>query len=434
MTAPRANLLRDSLVVFVNEVRIQFRDGHVLLSSLLLPLLLYPLVFWATGEFITVGKGSVEKTASRIGVAPGLTGEALVRRVGREKNATILPVEDGLAAVGVGDVDAYLDIHQNGAERAAVTVFYDASRPRSVRAKQRVDLWLVDARNEALADAFSAASGRRETAVVFLRDVKNVATPKEMGGFLLGLLLPLTMVGMTTMGAFYPAIDVLVGERERSTLEALLSSGASRIAIVAGKYLTVVMAALLAGTLNLGSMLLTAMQFLRAFGDVPGEGFSLPGNAVPILVLGSLLLGAFFGAAMILLASLARTFKEGQSLVTPFYSLSILPAMVSVYPGFHLTPGSALIPVANVALMMRGALQGELATGPFLLTVAWMLSLTVLLLMFAVWFFRQEDVLVGSSSGSLFAYLRRRFERPRPAVRVADFAGRGAAMRGKGAP
>jgi hypothetical protein len=69
--------------------------------------------------------------------------------------------------------------------------------------------------------------------------------------------------------------------------------------------------------------------------------------------------------------------------------------------------------------MMRGALQGELAPGPFLLTVTWMVGLTILLLSFAIWLFHQEDVLVGSASGSLLGYLRRRIGAPRPARRAA---------------
>lgn len=408
MTTPARAFLRDVLVVFVNEIRLQFRDGHVLLSSLLLPLLLYPLVFWATGEFLTIGKGSLEKTASRIGVPPAAAAAPLALRLGREKDARVLPVEDGLARVALGDVDVYLDGTLDPAEEGSVTVFYDASRPRSVRAKERADGWLAEARRDVLERAFSEHGAPRDAAVVFGREVSNVATAREMGGFLLGLLLPLTMVGMTTMGAFYPAIDVLVGERERNTLESLLASGAARAAVVAGKYLTVVAAALLAGGLNLGSMLLTALQFLRSLEEMPGEGFALPAAAVPTLLLGSLLLGAFFGAAMILLASLARTFKEGQSLVTPFYSLSILPAMVTVYPGFRLSTGSALVPVANIALVMRGALQGTLPLIPFLIAILWTLLLTTLLLAFASWLFRQEDVLVGSSGGSLAGYLRAR--------------------------
>jgi hypothetical protein len=94
--------------------------------------------------------------------------------------------------------------------------------------------------------------------------------------------------------------------------------------------------------------------------------------------------------------------------VTPFYSLSILPAMIAVYPGFHLTEATALIPVANIALVMRAALQGDVSVAPFLLALVWSLLLTATLLAFAAWLFRQEDVLVGTAGGSLLSYVRRR--------------------------
>jgi ABC-type Na+ efflux pump permease subunit len=155
-------------------------------------------------------------------------------------------------------------------------------------------------------------------------------------------------------------------------------------------------------------MLLTGFQFIRSMGELGADEFALPATAVPTMLLGSLLIGAFLGAAMVLLASLARTFKEGQSLVTPFYSLSILPAVVAVFPGFRLTTGTALVPIANVALMMRGALQGDLDAGPVLIALAWNLALTALLLALASWILRQEDVLVGEGGGSLLQYLRRR--------------------------
>jgi sodium transport system permease protein len=404
----RGGFARDVVVVFVNEIRVQFRDGHVLLSTLLLPLLLYPLVFWATGEFITVGRGSLERTRSRIGLPPTATTHPLVRRIHHEKGATLLPTEEGDAPVQRGEIDAYLDIRGEDPRGSDATIIYDASRPRSVEARDRLNEWIVEARRDALAESMTAKGLSPSAASVFGREYTNVATPGQMGGYLLGLLLPLTMVAMTSMGAFYPAIDVLVGERERRTLESLLATGASRAAIVVGKYLTVVAAAVVAGSLNLGSMLLTGFQFIRSMGELGADEFALPATAVPTMLLGSLLIGAFLGAAMVLLASLARTFKEGQSLVTPFYSLSILPAVVAVFPGFRLTTGTALVPIANVALMMRGALQGDLDAGPVLIALAWNLALTALLLALASWILRQEDVLVGEGGGSLLQYLRRR--------------------------
>jgi sodium transport system permease protein len=409
--------LQQTLAVLANEMRIQFRDGHVLISTLLLPLLLYPLIFWGMGEFISVGRGRLENTPPRIGVAPAHSREPLVRHIAGEEDALICPTEDGSAAISTGDVDAYLRFDDEmrspedpeaGAPRR-MTLLYDASRPRSARTHDNLGGWVANAESRALEAAFQAQGAPREAAIVFATEYENVATAKQMGGFLLGLLLPITIVAMTSMGAFYPAIDVLVGERERKTFESLLSSGASRMAVIMGKYLTVVMAATVAGSLNLGSMLLTALQFLRSVGDLPEGGISIPFIAVPVMLFGALLLGAFLGAAMMLLASLARSFKEGQSLVTPFYTIAILPAMLTAFPGFRLSWDTALVPVMNIALMMRAGLHGSLPIGPALLSVGWNLLLTAALLMFAAWLFRQEDVLVNESGGSLTRYLRERF-------------------------
>jgi sodium transport system permease protein len=415
------------VAVFANEMRIQFRDGHVLISTLLLPLLLYPLIFWGMGEFISVGRGRLESTPPRIGVAPAHSRERLVRHIASEEEALICPVEEGAAAISSGDVDAYLRFDEELAQSEArdasdtagprrMTLLYDASRPRSARTQENLSGWVSNAKSRALQAAFQSEGAPREAAVVFATEYKNVATPKQMGGFLLGLLLPITIVAMTSMGAFYPAIDVLVGERERKTFESLLSSGASRMAVITGKYLTVVVAAAVAGSLNLGSMLLTALQFLRSVGDLPEGGVSVPFIAVPVMILGAVLLGAFLGAAMMLLASLARSFKEGQSLVTPFYTIAILPAMLTAFPGFRLSWETALVPVMNIALMMRAGLHGNLSLGPALLSIGWNLALTAALLAFAAWLFRQEDVLVNDAGGSLSRYLRARLRSGRAAT------------------
>jgi sodium transport system permease protein len=151
-------------------------------------------------------------------------------------------------------------------------------------------------------------------------------------------------------------------------------------------------------------------------GDLPEGGVSVPFIAVPVMILGAVLLGAFLGAAMMLLASLARSFKEGQSLVTPFYTIAILPAMLTAFPGFRLSWETALVPVMNIALMMRAGLHGNLSLGPALLSIGWNLALTAALLAFAAWLFRQEDVLVNDAGGSLSRYLRARLRSGRAAT------------------
>ena len=83
---------------------------------------------------------------------------------------------------------------------------------------------------------------------------------REVGGSLWSRLFPFLLVMMSLTGAFYPAIDLCAGEKERGTMETLLISPASRAEIVLGKFLTVMLASVVTALLNLLSMGLTGLQ------------------------------------------------------------------------------------------------------------------------------------------------------------------------------
>ena len=72
---------------------------------------------------------------------------------------------------------------------------------------------------------------------------------------------------MSLTGAFYPAVDLCAGEKERGTMETLLISPASRTEIVMGKFLTVMLASVMTAMLNLVSMGLTGMQMASRLGS-----------------------------------------------------------------------------------------------------------------------------------------------------------------------
>ena len=76
-------------------------------------------------------------------------------------------------------------------------------------------------------------------------------------------LFPFLLVMMSLTGAFYPAVDLCAGEKERGTMETLLISPASRAEIVLGKFLTVMLASVMTAVLNLVSMGLTGIFLAR---------------------------------------------------------------------------------------------------------------------------------------------------------------------------
>ena len=89
---------------------------------------------------------------------------------------------------------------------------------------------------------------------------EDVATASEVGGNTWSRLFPFLLVMMSLTGAFYPAIDLCAGEKERGTMETLLISPASRAELVLGKFLTVMLASVMTALLNLVSMGLTGFS------------------------------------------------------------------------------------------------------------------------------------------------------------------------------
>ena len=99
----------------------------------------------------------------------------------------------------------------------------------------------------------------------------DVATAREAGSVLWSRLFPFLLVMMSLTGAFYPAIDLCAGEKERGTMETLLISPASRTEIVLGKFLTVMLASVTTAVLNLLSMGLTGIQLAHQVGELSAE-------------------------------------------------------------------------------------------------------------------------------------------------------------------
>jgi len=77
--------------------------------------------------------------------------------------------------------------------------------------------------------------------------------------------MPFVVFIWALTGAFYPAVDLCAGEKERGTLETLLSSPAERSEIVWGKLLTIMVFSVATALLNMLSMGGTTILFMRHF-------------------------------------------------------------------------------------------------------------------------------------------------------------------------
>lgn len=412
---------REIWLLYRHELRSALRERALVVNSILVPLLLYPVLLWAILSAVTLVQGLSEGFASRVAIH-GLPTEHVAIRDSLAAMETVELAEDppaarevAEAAVRDGELDAVVAFEPASGAAAAlegnfvVRVVYDQSEDRSRRAAERV-AEVVDAyRGAWLEREVAALEIGAERLVQFEVERENVASESEMGAFIVSLVVPLLLVIMVAVGCFYPAIDSTAGERERSTWETLMTVSASRTSILVAKYLYVATFGIVAGLLNVVAMLVTAGALLGPLlGDTPQLEITLPWEAVPVMALGALVLALLFAALMMILASFAQTFKEGQAMIMPVYYAALLPAFFVGEPDIGLDPQTAAIPVANVILMIREAFQGTfqwLYMGETLLVS---LALVAASLALARWVLGFEDLLLGSYDGNFWKFIRER--------------------------
>ena len=171
-------------------------------------------------------------------------------------------------------------------------------------------------------------------------------------------LVPLVLLLMTITGAVYPAIDLTAGERERGTLESLMAAPLPRLSMLLAKYIAVLTVALLTAGANLAAMSLTIYSTglgPALFGE---RGLGLASIAAVLCLL--LLFAAFFSALLLAVTSFARSFKEAQAYLIPFMMLAISPGFLTIMPGVESSRIMSVVPLVNIVLLARDLLQGSI--------------------------------------------------------------------------
>jgi sodium transport system permease protein len=168
-------------------------------------------------------------------------------------------------------------------------------------------------------------------------------------------ILPVMLLLWAMTGAFYPAVDLCAGEKERGTLETLLSSPAERSEIVLGKLLTIMAFSMITAALNLVSVAVTGLLIFRQIDNFGGP----PLIAAVWLSLALIPVSALFSALCLALASFARSTKEGQYYLMPLLMLSLPMAVLPMSPGVELNLGNSLIPISGLMLLLKTLLEGS---------------------------------------------------------------------------
>ena len=406
---------------YTMEIRSALRDRSVVVTSILLPVFLYPVILWVMFSAFIFVEGVNEGFTSRIALmgAPPVAHTALVAAIEAEENVELrrdLGEDEAVAQVEAGNLDAIVTFVPAGADGAAlrdnfgVAVRYDRSETRSSLAVERVEGIVDEYRTEWLsreADVIGLSDADR---ALFIVGQENVSPSEEFGTVLVGMMAPVFLVLMVVMGSLNPAVDTIAGERERSTWETTITTSASRMGVVTAKYLYVATMGVLAGGLNVVAIFVSVGPILRSTLGASSSGaeftFRVPPLAVPIMLVGAIGLALMVAAALMILASFARTFKDGQAMAQPVMLVFMLITFffMGTQTDRTLTAGIAAIPVGNVIVMMQDAITGVFLWPYILEAVVVNLILVVFCLRIARSILRVESLLIGSGDGGFWRF------------------------------
>ncbi len=425
---------RNVATIFRREVRDQVRDRRTLFMVFVLPLLLYPLLGLGVLQLSTAFEQKprlvVVVGAENLPPSPPLlnpTRDGFVATLfSRPKDADRLKVRVEAAnspwlrpeairsAIQSGVADAVVTIppdiqakiHATGS--VPLPILYDSTDEPSqityLRVRDVVERWRDQIVQQRLAQDGKPADYTEPVAV----NGEDVAPEGEAGGSIWGRLFPFLLVIMALTGAFYPAIDLCAGEKERGTMETLLLSPASRTEIVLGKFLTVMLASITTALLNLVSMGLTGIQIASQVASLgpTRSGAKMAAVLSPPhpssyfwMMLLLIPLAAFFSALCVALAVLARSMKEGQYYMTPLYLISMPLILVTLTPEIKLDLFFSLVPITGASLLLKTLILGEYATARayFLPVLIPTLIYAAIALRWAVDLFQREDVIFRES-------------------------------------
>ncbi|HNS27485.1 MAG TPA: ABC transporter permease subunit [Steroidobacteraceae bacterium] len=386
-------------IVWRKEVRENLRDRRTLVSALLFGPLFGPLILAAALQFLV--QRTADEADQRLEIA--------VRHVERApnlvawleaRNVIVTPVElDDEAtrrAVRERSHPLVLSIPADFAERLAAArpaplqLYSDAAGGRADRNAARTRMLIAQ---------YGASIGRLRllargvdpllTAPLAVQDI-DVSTPQSRSVTVLGMLSYLLLLAMI-LGGLYLAIDATAGERERHSLEPLLTTPVPRARLIYGKILA-------ATTFMIVSLTLTAIACALALRFVALENFGMSAHLDASVVLKIILVTAPLAPAaaglMTVVASFTRSYREAQ---TWLGVVMLVPTLPIAFVGLaELQPSLALsaVPSLGQHFLITSLLRGAaLEPAHVLVSVLASLALGAVLAWIAGRLYRRESLL-----------------------------------------
>src|SRR5579863_3551831 len=398
--------VRNVGIVYRKELVDSLRDRRTVISMIVVPLLVMPLLTIGMGILSVTLVGQAMKEVPKVMVLGGEDSPGVIAELEQLKDVRIVPAKPDYAEEisnkqirAAVEIPAGFEAKLAAGESSTVRIYMYEGELKSGFGANRLQQFFRELRDRTIREHLEARKLPDSLVRPFDIQRKNVAPPEKVGGAILGGLVPYFVILLCLTGAMYPAMDLTAGEKERGTIETILCSPVSRTHLVLGKFLMVLTASIPTAVLSIASMAVyfgagKKMLLAFAYGSTDTAlQITITGKAILSIFFVVLPLAVFFSAALLALSLFAKSFKEAQSYISPLMIVVVLPAVAALLPGVELTPALALLPVLNTSLVSKEIISGtyhwDLIALIFLSSSAYASIASAI----AVKLFQEEDVL-----------------------------------------
>jgi sodium transport system permease protein len=383
--------MRSIKLIYFKELLDLVRDRRALISIVIVPVVVWPLISMGVSFFFSRSARRAQEQQFRLALKEDVILTGIAGSL-EEAGFQVQRSDDPRGAVETKATDLGVEVLGPG-DKISVKIYADLSQLERRIASGRIERALDQLKtNQIRRDLQRAGIDERILSPFSVEEV-NTAPPKKMTGAIIGAVLGYMIVISMIMGGMYPGIDLTAGEKERKTIEMLLSSPATREEIVLGKILAVITSTLLTSVLAVISLVLSLNLARIAGASGLLSGILIDRSTLLLIGVTIIPMVIMISAIIIAIATLAKSYKEAQSYLTPLIFFAIFPAMVSFLPGIKLSAGLALIPIVNFSLLVKELILGDWSWIGYALTLVSTVAYAALAFWIAVRVFKNESVL-----------------------------------------
>ena len=402
-------------ILLKKEMTEILRDKKTLVIMLVLPLLLYPSIL--------------------IGMSLGIS---MIMQSEEEKEHTV-----GYLLEDKEYIEPLISLYEQEKEELGARLsFRGASREEEAVIKEETDAWLYFSKEEQSIQIqldYTSTSQKSDYTESIMKELvdkyrnalltKNLekegltedflhpvtyeavdsATLSESMGMNMGGSIGMIIIIMILMGAFYPAVDVTAGEKERGTLETLLTLPVTNFQMIMSKFISVSIISCITAVISLlalGGSILFIMLALP--GDelvqIPVGAFV---NCIPVMLLVMVTTALLLTALSMCFCVFAKSTKEANNYMTPVMLVVMLATMIGMFPTVELDYKTALIPIVNVSLLIKQVLAQAMDLSLALITILVNCAYSVLIIWILARMYDSEDIMFSDGFRSFRLFQKR---------------------------